>query len=416
MHITIFVYGTWGDLRPHTALGMALKERGHDIQVVASRGYEDWIRARNLDYYPLTSDVNVFTKENAAIIDEGIIQQIQMSRKALPPIMTQMGAECYEATRDSDVLMTVEFGVSLLFDVIKTNNLKTILINPAHLNLTSEFSSAATPAAPDWFPFPKWYNRMSYSLVQRIQWMVFSGSRNKIAEKLGVDKSKFAEFQAMINSTPALTTVSKHILQRPADWGEHWQITGYIFDEDADWSPPQDLVDFLEAGEAPVYIGFGSMPDSKPEATTRTIIEAVQKTGKRAIILSGWAELGADDVPDNIYILKYAPHNWLFPKMSALIHHGGAGTTASGLRAGVPTTIVPHAGDQAYWGRTVKQLGIGTDPIPRKKLSVENLAQVIRTLTSDKSLRDNAQALSQKIQEEDGLAEAVQWVERFLSS
>lgn len=414
MHISIFVYGTWGDIRPHVVLGMELQKVGHEVQVIASRVYEDWVRERNLGFYPLTADVNVFTKENASLMDAGVITQLQTAKKVLNPLFTQAGLEVLEATRESDVLMTVEFGIGLLFDVLKVNNLKTILINPAPLNPTVEFPCAAMPPAPSWFPFPHWYNRTTSSIVRRLTWSVMSSARNTIAtDHLGLPKSKFKDLQAMLADTPALTTVSKHLVQRPSDWGEQFQVTGYLFDDDPDWTPPQDLQDFLDAGEAPVYIGFGSMPDSKPQATTQTIIDAVQKSGKRAVILKGWAGLQADNVPETIHIVSYAPHSWLFPKMSAVIHHGGAGTTASGFRAGIPMTIVPHNADQPYWGRCVKELGVGTDPIPRKKLTVENLAEAIKTVTEDKRLHENAQILSKKIQQEDGLAEAVRWVEHY---
>lgn len=414
MHFTIFVYGTWGDIRPHVVLGMALQEAGHTVQVVASPGYEAWARARKLGFYPLTADVNTFAKENAWMMDAGIAQQLQTARKVLNPIFTQMGLEVLEATRESDVLMTVEFGVSLLFDILRVNNLRTILINPAPLNPTSEFASAMPPA-PGWFPFPQWYNRFTYSLVPRISWSVVGAARNEIATKhLGLPKSKFKDFKTMLAATPALTTVSRHVVQRPADWGEQFQVTGYLFDDDPDWTPPQDLADFLAAGEAPVYIGFGSMPDSKPQATTRTLIEAVRQAGKRAVILTGWARLGADDVPENIHILNYAPHSWLFPKMAAVAHHGGAGTTASGFRAGVPSIIVPHNGDQPYWGRRVRELGVGTDPIPRKKLTAENLAAAIIEATSNRDMQARAKALGEKIATEDGVGEAMRAVQTFL--
>lgn len=415
MHITIFVYGTWGDIRPHVVLGMALQKAGHQVQVVASRGYESWVRARNLGFYPLTTDVNTFAKENASLMDTGIVQQFQLARKMLSPIFTQMGLEVLEATRQSDILMTVEFGFSLLFDVLRVNNLKTILLNPAPLNPTREFAFVGAPPIPTWFPFPQGYNRFSYTLVQRVQWMAMGGGRNEIAAKhLGLPKSKFKDFQAALAVTPALTLVSKHLVQRPADWASHFQVTGYLFDDDPDWKPPQELSDFLAAGDAPVYIGFGSMPDSKPQATTHLMMEAVQRSGKRAVILTGWAGLGAEDVPANIHMLKYAPHSWLFPRMAAVVHHGGAGTTAAGFRAGVPTVIVPHNADQPYWGRRANQLGVGTAPIPRKKLSVENLSAAIHQATSDRAMQDRAAELGRKIASEDGLSEAVKAVSEFL--
>jgi sterol 3beta-glucosyltransferase len=414
MHITIFVYGTWGDIRPHVVLGMALQRVGHTVQVVASPGYEAWVRTRDLGFYPLSYDVNTFARENAWLMDTGIVQQLQTVRTQLNPILMQMGLEVLEATRSSDVLMTVEFGAALLFDVLKENKLKTILINPAPINPTHEFATAMPPA-PRWFPFPQWYNRMSYTMLQRITWSTLGGARNELAAKhLKVPKSKFSDYRSMLATTPALTTVSRFVVQRPADWAEHFQVTGYLFDDDPDWTPPPDLSGFLAAGEAPVYIGFGSMPDSKPEATTRTIIDAVRQTGKRAVILTGWAGLGAEDVPDNIHILKYAPHSWLFPKMAAVVHHGGAGTTASGFRAGIPTVIVPHQGDQGYWGRIVKNLGVGSAPIPRKTLTADKLAAAIKTVTGDPGMRESATGLAQKIATEDGLGDAVAFVRRFL--
>ena len=150
---------------------------------------------------------------------------------------------------------------------------------------------------------------------------------------------------------PALTVVSPTLLARPDDWEPHQQVTGYLFDDDEEWTPPQDLVDFLAAGEPPVYIGFGSMADHKPAETTRMLIDAVKRAGKRAVILSGWAKLGLPVLPENVHLIKFASHSWLFPQMAAVVHHGGAGTTAAGFRAGVPTIIVPHNADQPFWGR-----------------------------------------------------------------
>jgi UDP:flavonoid glycosyltransferase YjiC (YdhE family) len=218
----------------------------------------------------------------------------------------------------------------------------------------------------------------------------------------------------MLATTPALTTVSRHVVERPADWDAHFQVTGYLFDDDPEWTPRQDLTDFLAAGEAPVYIGFGSMPDSKPQVTTQMLFDAVRQSGKRAVILIGWAGLGAEEVPSNIHLLKYAPHGWLFPKMATVVHHGGAGTTAAGFRAGVSMVIVPHSGDQPYWGRRAKQLGVGADPIPRKKLTADKLAAAIQEATTHHQMRDKAAELSRKIANEDGIGIAVEAVQKFL--
>ncbi|MCL4248656.1 MAG: glycosyltransferase [Anaerolineae bacterium] len=414
MHIAIFVYGTWGDIRPHVVLGTALQKAGHEVQVVASPGYEQWVRDRGLGFYRLTTDVNTFARDNAKLMDAGFLLQLQTLRTHIAPLFTQMGLEVMGATRHADVLMTVEFGISLLLDVVKANKLKPIFVNPAPLNPTRE-SNNVLPNKPGWFPFEGWYNRLGYTVLRQSGWRGLAGGRNSLAKQLGLPTGSYKDFRAVVDTAPALTTVSRHVFQRPSDWGDHWQVTGFLFDDEPEWSPPPELVDFLAAGEAPVYVGFGSMPDANPAATTRTILDAVWRAGKRAIILTGWAGLGADDVPENVYILKYASHSWLFPRMSAVVHHGGSGTTASGLRAGVPTVVVPHQGDQGFWGRRVKDLGVGTVPIPRKKLTADNLTAAIKEATTNRTLLANARALGEKIQQEDGLAEAVKWVERFLS-
>lgn len=415
MHISMFVYGTWGDIRPHVVLGVALQQLGHDVQVIASSVYEQWVRERNLGFYPLTTDVNRIIKQNASALDMGIIGQLKITKTMLKPAFIQMGLEVLEATRQSDIIITVQFGLGLLFDILKVNNLRVILVNPAPLNPSSEFAFLGMPTARKGVPFGKAYNRFTYRLIDRIQWSAIAGARNEIAtQHLGLPKSKIDDFRTLLANTPALTIVSKHVFERPSDWSDLFQVTGYLFDDDPAWTPPQDLTDFLADGEAPVYIGFGSMPDSNPQKTTQTIIEAVQRAGKRAIILTGWAGLGQDNVPGNIHILQYAPHSWLFPKMAAVIHHGGAGTTASAFRAGVPMTIVPHNADQPYWGKRVQELAVGTAPIPRKKLTTENLSDALQALTQNDEFRQNAQALAQKIGVEEGLSEAVKWVQYYL--
>ncbi len=415
MHFTIFVYGTWGDIRPHVVLGMGLQRAGHQVQVVASRVYEAWVRARGLAYHPLQTDTNLFTRQNAALLDAGILRQMQMARQKLNPIMAEMAREVLAATRQSDVLLTVEFGAALLFGVLQANQLKTILINPAPLNPTSQLSTVLPPA-PTWFPFRSRYNRMGYGIMRRAGWMMMDGPRRAVAaQHPPASAGRYRQYAALLDATPALTTVSPQVVAPPTDWPAHHRMTGYLFDDDPDWTPPPALTAFIEAGEPPVYIGFGSMPDSRPQHTTRLIVEAVQRSGKRAVLLRGWAGLGAADLPPNLYLLGYAPHHWLFPRMAGLIHHGGAGTTASGLRAGKPAVIIPFSADQPFWGRHLHQLGVAGPPIPRKALTVEALTRAIHTVTEDPTLQANARALSEKIAHEDGLGEALRSIAQFIA-
>lgn len=184
--------------------------------------------------------------------------------------------------------------------------------------------------------------------------------------------------------------------------------TGYWFlDEDPKWQPPADLVDFLEKDQPPVYVGFGSIGNPiQAEQTTRLVVEALQRAGQRGLLATGWSGMSKTvELPPQMYMLESAPHSWLFPRMAAVVHHGGAATTAAGLRAGVPNIIIPHGNDQFAWGRRMWELGAGAKPIPRKKLTAENLAEAIRAALSQE-IKENVQILGQKIRTEDGAVTA----------
>ena len=183
----------------------------------------------------------------------------------------------------------------------------------------------------------------------------------------------------------------------------------------SNWQPPQELAAFLANGTPPVYVGFGSMSSRNPQRLTHIVIDAIKQTGIRAILATGWGGLIASDLPDSIHIIKQVPHHWLFPKCSAVVHHGGAGTTAAGLRAGRPTVICPFAFDQPYWGQRVFDLGVGSKPLRQSKLTATKLANAIVQVTQDASIRQNAQRLGERLQNEDGPGNAVTVIESILA-
>jgi UDP:flavonoid glycosyltransferase YjiC (YdhE family) len=192
-------------------------------------------------------------------------------------------------------------------------------------------------------------------------------------------------------------------------------VTGFWFlNEPTDWTPPAGLMDFLNAGAPPIYIGFGSMGNRKPEDVTQIVLQALEQTKQRAIVASGWGGLSRQQMPNSIYMVDSIPHAWLFPRVAAVVHHGGVGTTAAGLRAGVPSILVPFFGDQPFWGQRVAALGVGPQPIPRKQLSADRLAQAIRIAVTDSTMQQRAAELGKKIQAEDGVARAVKVVSNLM--
>ncbi len=193
------------------------------------------------------------------------------------------------------------------------------------------------------------------------------------------------------------------------DLPKHVSITGYWFlDPHPNWQPDPALTAFLKLTPRPIYIGFGSMGNpAKNKDTANIILKTIERTGVRAILSTGWSGLGTDrPLPENIFLIKDTPHRWLFPQMAAIVHHGGAGTTGAALSAGVPSLVIPHFGDQYYWGRRVAELGVGPEPIVRKKLTAENFSRAISTSLNDSAMRERARHLGEKITAEDGVNQA----------
>ncbi|GAG28707.1 unnamed protein product, partial [marine sediment metagenome] len=234
---------------------------------------------------------------------------------------------------------------------------------------------------------------------------VINNLRDEILGLPPIPWSYYAEID--ISKVPIIYGYSKYVLPKPKDWGAHLHVTGYWFVDDPDWRPPKELTNFLDRGPTPIYIGFGSMVDAEAKKTTDIVLDALHRTGQRAVLHGGWSDLGSSSLPETVHKVSDIPHSWLFPRLAAIVHHGGAGTTAAALRAGVPSVIVPYFADQPFWARHVHQLGASPKPIPREKLSAANLARAIQEATQDETIIQNSSLLGDKIRAEDGVMKAV---------
>jgi sterol 3beta-glucosyltransferase len=194
-------------------------------------------------------------------------------------------------------------------------------------------------------------------------------------------------------------------------------VTGYWFLNQAEhWNPPRSLAEFLSKGEPPVYFGFGSIFGRDPKWVTQIILEAVRRTGVRAILAQRWGGLEPSDSAqsESVMFIEVAPHSWLFPQVSAVVHHGGCGTTAAGLLAGKPSIICPFFGDQPFWGRHVERLRVGPSPIPQKRLAVESLCHAIDTAKNDSTIRENAAAIGRRLRKENGTSNVVAFITQWM--
>jgi UDP:flavonoid glycosyltransferase YjiC (YdhE family) len=259
-------------------------------------------------------------------------------------------------------------------------------------------------------------NRASHQLVVRFGDLSFrSILRRWRAEVLGLPPAaswlslKGRPVEKLYPYSPAIVPV-------PDDWGADSHVTGsWFLDEAADFRPPDALSAFLAAGPPPVYVGFGSLPADDARQRTALVIAALQQAEQRGVLATGWGGLAGTDLPHGFYQIEQAPHDCLFPRMAAVVHHGGAGTTAAGLRAGRPSVICPVFGDQPFWGRRVHMLGAGPRPIPRRKLTVAGLAAAVTQAVSDAQMRQRAAALGQAISAERGLENAMDLIETALN-
>lgn len=289
-----------------------------------------------------------------------------------------------------------------------------------HVHPTRRLPCMPFPETPAWLPegspLHGAYNLSTYWFTDKVLGLLRRITNQARGEALGLPPMRVdSPFKKIVKRRqPCLYGFSETVLPKPPDWGSHLDVTDYWFlDSYESWRPPEGLEDFLEAGPAPVCVGFGSMNERDPEETTKIVLEALTLAGHRGILLTGWGGLGNADLPDEVFKVEEVPHDWLFPRVAAAVHHGGAGTTAASLSAGTPTVIVPFIGDQAMWGRRVHALGAGPEPIPRGKLSAEGLAEAIRAAAADDAVRERAAAVAQLIRAEDGVERAV---EGFCSS
>jgi len=250
-------------------------------------------------------------------------------------------------------------------------------------------------------------NYVSYALVEMMTWQGLGDVINRFRTKvLDLEPLSLIWAPGLLTRLRIPTTYcwSPALIPKPNDWGREISIAGFFFlNLASSYTPEPDLAAFLADGPPPVYIGFGSIVVENPNQLTRTIFDAVSVAGVRALVSKGWGGLGADSVgiPEGVFMLGNCPHDWLFKHVSAVVHHGGAGTSAAGINAGKPTVVVPFFGDQPFWGAMIARAGAGPEPIPYKKLTAENLAEAIQEAVKPET-QARAEELGAKIREEKG--------------
>lgn len=396
-HIRLLAMGTRGDVQPYLALGLRLQQAGFSVSLGTTADFREFVEAYGLSCVTVDMSMKEMT------------QQSTSRRKAKWLFLRML----------MDATLTLAEGADLLIYSSALNftapHVAEKLSIPAIPALLQPFTPAtrAYPAVglPAW-PLGGWYNALTYHILEGMMGTFLRPTLNKWRhETLGISPSPRAgTFKDLHRAgTPILYGFSSSVLPRPVEWGKYIHITGYWFlPPSPNWQPTPELQAFLDAGEPPVFIGFSSLANRDAQETTNSVLEALKRTGTRAILASGWGGLSTLALPSHVFAIESAPHDWLFPRTSAIIHHGGAGTTGASLRAGKPTIIIPFRNDQPFWASQVARLHVGPAPIPQRQLTATRLADAIRQALEDDAMRERAARLGQRIQTEDGAGEAVQ--------
>jgi sterol 3beta-glucosyltransferase len=413
--ILITTFGTRGDVQPYIALGKGLKAAGYETGICTSEGYRSFVEEHGLTYVFMNNELLRLTQ--AALTEvNGIRDGVRIARQMQPAMRSAMDDEWHAAQAFGSDLILYHPKCLGSYHIAEKLNI------PAVMSIPLPFY---TPTRAFPVPFMSgirlggWFNHFSYRLMGLSNGM-FSGTVNDFRVKT-LNMPPVGRFTDLLvrsdgTSVPVLYPYSPYLLPVPDDFPPHVHVTGYWFlDHTTDWQPDPALVDFLNAGTPPVYVGFGSIGGRKGEERAGIVFDALTKTGQRGVLVSGWGGLKATDMPSNAFMAESIPHDWLFPQVAAVVHHGGAGTTAAGLRAGKPTMICPFMADQPFWGKLVYERGIGPEPVPQSKLTVDRLATAIHQAVTDSTMQQRAAELGEKIRGEDGIARAVEIIRSIIS-
>jgi len=419
MRITVLAIGSRGDVQPLLALAVGLQKTGrHTIRFAAPDNFESLVREYRLDFYPLGINTHnlIGAKDLTTCLESGrnfLLGSFQALR-AIRPMLALLMERTWLSCKDAETIVFSYIGIGAYHVAEKVGVPCYMAASVPGLAPTRAYSNPDGVFPP--LPLGGGYNLLTYFLSRQILQVLTGSFINRWRrEKLHLSPIPFGKYpygQLRGRPMPVLGGYSPLVVLKPSDWGEHIHVTGYWFlDPKSDWQPPAPLVEFLEAGQPPVYVGFGSMANRSPRHTTQIVNDALERSGQRGVLVTGWGGLEKANLSANLYALEAVHHAWLFPRVSAVVHHGGSGTTGAGLRAGVPSVLVPHIGDQPFWAQRVAELGVGPRPIPRRQLTALRLAEAITSAVTDTGIQTRAKSLGEHIRAEDGIGKAVEILE-----
>mmetsp|Transcript_39814 Transcript_39814/g.88504 ORF Transcript_39814/g.88504 Transcript_39814/m.88504 type:complete len:1166 (+) Transcript_39814:378-3875(+) len=434
INIVMLVVGTRGDVQPFIGIALKLKEYGHRVRIASHKVYREFVTGFGLEFYPLGGDPKVlseFVVKHRGIMPGLDVKDALAQRAQVKEILYSSWGACVQADPENPHKPFVAEAIVANPPAYGHSHCAEKLNVPLHIIFTMPW----TPTK--FFPNPfarikttigetnskarEVMNWLSYFAVEDLAWLGMSGMvKHFRTQVLGLkDWMKQHTSHALYHSKVPFTYIwSPSLVDRPSDWPTYCEVVGFInveLNKLTNYKPPKELADFLAAGPPPVYIGFGSLVVDDPKKLTNQFLEGIRRTGLRAIIQKGWGGLGAGvrSNPENVLFIDGAPHDWLFDKCCAVVHHGGAGTTATGLYAGKPTFIVTFFGDQPFWGAACFRAGVGPAPVPIDDLNTDKIIDALKTLILP-TCQQAAKRIQGLMKQEDGIAGTVDHLHRTI--
>ena len=413
MRLTCIALGSRGDVQPYIALCAELRLAGHQVRLATHGEFAPLIRARDIEFHDVGSDPRTLLESELAhtmmASGNNPVRFLRTFGKVIEPILEESVRQSRLAVQDADGVINGNAGI--LAHRLSQGSVPYCSVCLQPFTPTSAYPAPCFPELPGG---RFGYNLLSHHLFLAIFWQFMGRLMWKTHQRMGLPLPDRQTSRKAWRDGLICYAYSPTLIPAPEELPANHHVTGFCFlDEASTWQAPAELEDFLAAGPPPIYIGFGSMRNKRPEETAELVIAALQQTGQRGVLLKGWGGMQQSDLPDNILLVDSVPHDWLFPRMRAVVHHGGAGTTAAGLRAGVPAIIIPYFADQPFWARTCYHAGVAARPIPRARLTVQRLADALRAVVNDAPMRTHAAELGRRISAEDGARKAAGIIEAY---
>ncbi|MFC7490525.1 MULTISPECIES: glycosyltransferase [unclassified Knoellia] len=409
MKVNILAAGSRGDVQPMVALGVGLTRAGHDVTLCAGDDFEDLVSRHGVRFVPAGVHIGDLIASPLGVewlghSSRNPFHELAALRRFVRASTQGYAGALVPLVGSADLWVSGLLTVHTVDALVSVGGGRHVVAELAPMRPTRAASATLAPAV---------HKRSSIANVvagqatlQAIS-SVFSLPGDRVRAELGLPQTGRRGFLGAIRRTPGVLAASPLVVPPPADWGGNPRPTGYWFlDEEVTSAPERELAAYLAQGPRPTYVGFGSMSTREAVATSAMVAEAARAAGVRVVLHEGAAGLGSTD-DEWVRCVGDVPHGWLFEQVAGVVHHGGAGTTAAALRAGVPQAVVSHIGDQPYWGRRVWELGVGARPVRRHELCVEWLVSVLKGFARGEGAA-RAACVGAEIRREDGVGRAVE--------